>query len=898
MDAAHWHRLKGILAQLLDLPLSQREDALKQLCGDDATLQREARAYLAAESKAAMFSKPAVSLDRPDSAFAEGDAVGPYQIVSKLAQGGMGEVYLAERSDGAYRGQVAIKTLRRGISDADIVRRFEAERQILAALNHPHIASLLDGGAAKDGLPFLAMEYVEGEDILTYCDSRRLTIAERLGLFGKVCSAVQYAHQSLVVHRDLKPGNILVTPEGEPKLLDFGIAKILAPDSVGSTATTQAGMRPMTPEYASPEQILGLPITTATDIYALGLLLFELLTGLRAHIFDKAQLSDFRRVVCEETPPKPSVAATDSMAERPDTERAPNAVERAAHRGTEPQRLRRLLAGDLDNIVHTALRKEPSRRYASAEQMARDVARHLAGFPVSARGDSWRYQAGKFIGRHRLGVVAACLAVLAVIFFTAALQVKNDRIAAERDEALRQKSRSEEVTRFMIDVFDNADPYQPGEEMTARELLARATERMQRGWDRHPALKADLMIALGQVNAKLGRFEEAEAFLREGLAIRAKSGDKLALAECLRHWGALLLAMGEYEPADKALSRASALAEERLGPRHAGLEPILASLSELRYLQGRYAEGERLVRRALSIQEADPETEPLAYGDNLGNLAIFLDTQGRFDEAETLYRKVLALQETALGPNHLILGNTVFNFAASLSDQARYPEAADLYLRAIDIYSQHLGPDHPFVGSAYSDLGVVHEKTGALDEAKRCFHAALTICDSSLGADHSECASILNNLGLVCLARSEQAQAVRLFEKAIAAFSASAGAEHPDVANMRTNLGRALCAMGRFEEAERQHLAALAIREKAFDESHPMAAVSRHCLGDLYLRQNRYDDAEALLKRALAIREAALGRDHATTAETAALLQRLLRETGREDEARAMARRRKTAASR
>src|SRR5262245_28756322 len=340
--------------------------------------------------------------------------VGPYRLIREIGRGGMGTVLLAVRSDDAFQKRVAIKVLRRGMDTDAIVGRFRHERQILASLEHPHIASLLDGGTTDDGLPYFVMEYVDGQLVTDYCDAKALDTTSRLELFRKICAAVQHAHQNLVIHRDIKPANVLVTSDGTPKLLDFGIAKLLNPDpGVQTLAATIAGSPLMTPEYASPEQVRGETVTTATDVYSLGVLLYELLTGRRPYDLPSRTPDEIQRVVCNSVPVRPSTVVTHAASSQSTRDRPEIDSERT--RPPDADRLRRRLAGDLDNIVLKALAKEPSRRYASVDQFSEDIHRHLTGLPVIARKDTLGYRTAKFIRRNRAGVAAAALVVLALV---------------------------------------------------------------------------------------------------------------------------------------------------------------------------------------------------------------------------------------------------------------------------------------------------------------------------------------------------------------------------------------------------------------------------------------------------------------------------------------------------
>src|SRR5215510_5028395 len=449
MTPERWRQVEEIFQAALDLSPEERNRYVSEVCAEDNDLKRDVESLLSQyDSAGELLDEPIygnTELSALESFIDEKDPMigrrlGAYRIEREIGRGGMGAVYEASRADNEFNKRAAIKLVKRGMDTDFILRRFRKERQILAALDHPHIAGLLDGGTTEDGLPYFVMEYIEGQPIRDYCDTHRLSTEERLALFRDVCSAVQFAHQNLVIHRDIKPGNILVTSEGKVKLLDFGIARLLTPGP-GYGEMTQA--RIMTPDYASPEQARGDPITTATDIYSLGVLLYELLSGHRPYRITTASQPEIIRAICEEEPGKPStaIARVETIPGRDgDTEvtLTPESVSKA--RGSEPDKLRRQLEGDLDNIVLKAMRKEPQRRYVSAEQFSEDIRRYTEGLPVIARKDTFSYRATKFVRRHRAAVAAAAFTGIALIGGAAATAWEARVAGVQRDKAQRRFS--------------------------------------------------------------------------------------------------------------------------------------------------------------------------------------------------------------------------------------------------------------------------------------------------------------------------------------------------------------------------------------------------------------------------------------------------------------------------
>lgn len=539
MSSEAWRRTQELFLAALELNPEDRACFLDQACGGDPSLRAAVERLLRSDERAGSFledailtgaialsdaglsdaalsdaalSDPAIfdaALSDPalsdaalsDPALFDGDGasmigrrIGTYKIHALIGQGGMSTVYLAVRADDQFQKRVALKLVKRGMDTDEIVRRFRTERQILAGLDHPNIALLLDGGTSEDGLPYFAMEYVEGARIDEYCDDHRLDIDQRLKLFCTVCSAVHYAHQNLVVHRDIKPANIVVTEDGVPKLLDFGIAKLLNPDLSAQTVQyTAMGQGLLTPEFASPEQIRGRTITTASDVYSLGVLLYLLLTGRLPYSLEGRHPRAIERAVCETEPVKPSLTVNrvDEVVASDGTrfQLTPESVSRV--RNEQPERLRRRLAGDLDNIVLMALRKDPQRRYASAQQFAEDIRRHRHGRTVTARKDTVRYRTGKFIRRNKAGTT-----LLAVILaFAVAMTVLAVRLKTERDYAAGERDKAEEVSAMLVRIFQIADPSNAkrGETITAREILDQSASRIEREFADQPETRAESM---------------------------------------------------------------------------------------------------------------------------------------------------------------------------------------------------------------------------------------------------------------------------------------------------------------------------------------------------------------------------------------------------------------------
>jgi len=518
-----WQQIQDLFDEVVELDPGACQARLEAVRQGDPELCRRVQSLLAAYARRddvlGLFEEP----KEPLPGFV-GRQVDRYRILKQLGRGGMGSVFLVQRDDQHFKGLAAIKLIRRGMDTEDILRRFRNERQILAALNHPGIARLLDGGMTEEGLPYFVMEYIDGAPLDHYCDQHRLSISERLDLFMGVCEAVQYAHQNLVVHRDLKPSNILVTTDGQVKLLDFGIAKVLNPVmSAVSMAVTRTELRVMTPAYASPEQILGETITTASDVYTLGVLLYELLTGHQPHRLGGRLEPELVRIILEAEPAKPSMVVTqvEEIQGRDGATSTITPEQVSARRSSEIKQLKRRLRGDLDNIVLKALRKEPSQRYASAEQLGADVQRFLFGSPILARKATAGYRLRKFVLRHRVSVAAATLVVLSLVAGLGAALWQAQVAQHERDVAQQEAEKLAQVTEFVVSVFEISNASESrGDTLTALEVLDRGAAWVESEMMEDSEIKAAMMDVLGRIYQNLGRFDDAHAVsgARLGLA--------------------------------------------------------------------------------------------------------------------------------------------------------------------------------------------------------------------------------------------------------------------------------------------------------------------------------------------------------------------------------------------
>lgn len=719
MDSSRWNKVQALFEAALERQPAEREAFLREASAGDSTLCEEVKALLEADAAPHSlldgFAGDAINL--PEVLSLEGKLIGVYRIVRQIGVGGMGNVYLAERADGQFEQKVALKLIKLGLGSEEILKRFQSERQILARLQHPNIARLFDGGLTADGRPFFTMEFVEGKPVDQYCDQHQLSVDERLELFQTVCAAVQYAHRNLVVHRDLKPSNILVTEDGAVKLLDFGIAKLLgAGDEAQSLATlTQMGQRVMTPEYASPEQVRGEPITTASDVYSLGVILYELLSGHRPYQLTDRSPAEVEKAISTTEPKKPSTVASHTEAGIAATPEIISLV-----RSTQPEKLRRQLAGDLDNICLMALRKEPERRYHSVEQFLQDLTRHLQGLPVAARPSTVGYRAQKFVQRHKLGV--AMTAAL-VFLISGLIGFYTWRLANERDRAQLEAQKAAQVSAFLVDLFKVSDPSEArGRTITARELLDRGAQRLANELADQPEVQAQMMEVTGTVYQSLAQLDSASALLEKSLVIRRKlPGNVQAdIARTLWVLGKVKVEQGDYNAADSLQRLALDMRRNLFGNQHEEVAQSLSSLGKIMYQKGEYAPAETLHREALAIRRAlFGEVHP-GVALNLDDLGWLMYERGKYDAADSLHRQALAIRQKLFGAENLEVAESLNNLGGALYAKGDYENAEPLIREGLAIRRKLLGDDHPQTTFNLTNLAVLLEAKHAYDEAENC----------------------------------------------------------------------------------------------------------------------------------------------------------------------------------
>ncbi len=833
-----WDKIQEIFQNALELPEEERPGYLDTACSEDTTLRSEVISLVESHESSNRFLESTVGL-HAFNAFVQdqtrqliGDQVGKYKIVREIGRGGMGAVYLAERADDQFRKEVAIKLVQPGMGP-DQIGRFHRERQILAELSHTNIGSLIDGGTTPTGIPYLVMDYVEGLPIDEFCDNNRLTLIQRLLLFRTVCSAVQYAHQNLIVHLDIKPSNILVTSDGVPKLLDFGISKLLSPDSLSDAAErTVTVLRRMTPEYASPEQIRGEPLNIASDIYSLGVLLYQILTGHLPYHFKNREALEVARIVCEEQPERPSSAITRTIVLK---EALPEPVH--VLRATTPERLQRQLSGDLDNILMMALRKEPARRYVSVDQFSEDIRRHIESLPVSARKDTIRYRSGKFISRHKAGAAAVLLVLISLIagIITTTWQARIAR--QERDRARLEARKAEQINTFVQSMLSSADPEASGKDVTVAEILEEASNRVDSELKGQPEIAAEVKTTLAKTYMGLGLYEAAEPLLRSALDLRIKlhSEQSPEVALSLNHLALAIESKGDLETAEPMFRKSLAIIQAIHGEEHEYAAMVLNNLGELLLLKGDLTGAEQAHRKELAIRRKIFGNESVAVAESLNDLGVVLGTKGNFKEAEQLQREALRIIRKIRGSDHLEVASALSAIAALISE--RDPnEAKKMFNESIAIREKKLGSSHPQVAwTQYNYAHLIYDE-GNYQDAEAILNQILLLRGTTLPENHSLIHSSLQLMGRVLSDKGDPAKAEPFLRES------------------------------------------LELRKKTLPEGHWLIASSQSALGDNLTKLKRYKEAEELLVTAAESLEKSLGKDHQRTRETVQSLTKLRKE--------------------
>ncbi len=848
MQADNWHRVRALFDALVDQPPDTWEAALDQHGLDDPELREEVLALLRADGDDVVRTVIDAQVPEVLSALHEresrienerlaGRTVGAFRLVEEIGRGGMGTVWRADRIDGGFEQSVAIKLIRAGWDAKELIGRFRAERQILASLNHPNIAHLVDGGLTDDALPWLALEYVDGTDLRTYCDEHQLGTRARLELFLTVCAAVSHAHAHLVVHRDLKPSNLMVNRRGEVKLLDFGIAKLV--DHASSHASLQ---RVFTPEYAAPEQVRGEAVTTAVDVYALGLLLYELLTGRRPYKVKNSTPAAYERAILDQEPTRPSLAFDNdgdsgSLATRP-----------SGREISSPQ-MRRELRGDLDAIILKALRKPPEQRYASVAELAADVENHLHRRPVSARRGGWRYRTSRFLRRNALVAILVSFALAALVLGLAGALWQANEARLQRDVARTESDKSQQTVQFLLDIFRSADPAATkGQKITAEELLKSGAERAEHYRFKDPAVHFDLLMVMGEAYLGIGAWKEAFGLFERALEVQ---NSRLPAAAGKRVHALTLLARSEgglddFKGAATKLDEAA-----RLLPADAGDSELAADLAVTRGIN-RMSQGdltgaiEDMARgTALFVKLRGPADDTAA--SSAITLSWAYDDQDRHAEARALLEPIVTALRASDAANPVRLADALDALANTYGSSAEAAAASQMRKEALDITRRVYGNEHGYVGIRLNNLSFSLMRSHDYDGANAAMKEAIQVRRSLEPAGSRKLGTSLNNLASTEYALGHWAEAEQLWTQALEIRRK--GADTTDTAYTLTGLAGAQREQANLEGARKNIDEAVALlrAHPSPKPTHLARTLIEHVEVDLALNTVACADAEEAL---------------------------------------------------
>jgi serine/threonine-protein kinase len=827
MDSIRWERIQELFHQAATLPPREQDVFLAAACGTDIELMEEVRAMLTEDSH------PTSLLDRDVAEVARdvlsgGEALqfsnrdfGSYRLVRLLGEGGMGLVYLAERKD--LRTQVAIKLLRDAWLSPARRERFAAEQRTLAQLNHPSIARLYDADVLPDGTPWFAMEYVEGIPLTEYCTLHNCPISTRLQLFRAVCEAVQYAHSQAVIHRDLKPSNILAKQDGTIRLLDFGIAKQL--ESLDTPIKqTMTGLRLMTPAYAAPEQIRGDRVGIHTDVYSLGVILFELLTGQLPYDLSNLTPAEAASIIAEHEPGKPSSIAKLA----PSSSASP---------------LNKSAWADLDVLCLTALHKDPVRRYRSAEALIRDIDHYLHAEPLEARPDTFSYRFGKFVQRNRRSVTLAAVSALLIIGMLAFFTV---RLTKARNTALAEAARTERIQKFMLNLFDGGDQDAgPSDSLRVVTLVDRGLLEAK-ALNNDPKVQGELYQNLGDIYEKLGKFDEADPLLQTALERRKSvfGADSPETAESLVELGLLRDAQSKYEEAERLVREGLAIDKNKLAPGHPSLARATSALGKVLEDRGSYDASIQVLQEAARLQSA-PGGSASDLAETLTELANSHFYSGHYAESEALNQQVLAMDRKLYGDRHPHVADDLINLGAIKYDLGHYPEAEAFDRQALDITQSFYGQNHPATASALTILGRTLVSEKKTDEAADMLRRALAIEEQVYGKVHPRVAGTLNELGKISQQQGKLDEAEAEFRRMADIYREVYAGKHYYIGIALCNLAGVYVDRKDYPGAEKLFREALQMYSQTLPPDHLNVGIARVRLGRALLLDKRYQDAEA-----------------------------------------------------
>lgn len=904
MKKADNQRINQIFLEALARAETEREAFVKSACGSDEAVCAAVFSLLRNALSAGEFfdefendllEKQANELEEHD---ARGVRLGSYELIHLIAQGGMGSVFLARRADGQFERHVVVKMLPLGFDSEALRERFSKEQQILANLQHPHIAQLHDAGVAPDGRGYFVMEYIRGNKISAFCTEQKLAIRRRLDLFLELLGAVQFAHQHLVVHQDIKPSNVMVDESGEVKLLDFGISRTLGVASSGN----EPGKGDYSRSHASPEQLAGEPVSIASDIHQLGQLLFELLTDMPSGQVGLSFVQPGQKVLSD------WINNADVQARG----------RWAANRKLPPASADKVLTADIDAIVSQAMMKDADQRYASVQDFAKDILNMLEHHPVSAREGGKAYVLGKMLRRNRLVVGSVAVLLAGSLVFAGFMAWQSEQTEKQRDKALA-------VTDLLVEMFAIANPKNtPGPPPTIAEVLSEGSERISAGLTGQHEVQANLLEVIGRTQQSLGDYAEAQKTFNSALAIQETttrdsspetvrllvflgdnmrllgnygeaektlgnalqqlqqvSGDQRQLiADAQGKLGRVLVLLGKYQQAREHLTRAIDLQIVLTGENNLAHAQALNDLAASGFAEGKYAEVEGVLRQALGIREQlgpedrksnlDPD-----YATNLNNLGLALFRQGKLKEAEPLFRQALALRNTIYAKPHAEQAQSLTSLGLLLDSRGQTDEAAQYLQQALVIRKQVFGDEHMRVAESLNNLGMLHLSNARFAQALELYQEALQITVARLGAEHAAAAIVLNNIGQANLELGNHNSALEQYRRSLEIRNKTLPAGHLFLSYSQIGLGRTLTALGQYDEAIAYLKQGLALREEKLPEGHWLIGEGRLALAEALLAVGKKAQAKPLLVSADEILARKKGKDHYLSIKAAELLDQL-----------------------
>jgi serine/threonine-protein kinase len=881
MDNTQWHVIESILDEALQLPEEKRASYLNLACDDNSSLHEEITGLLTAIeiSEETPFLQKSfaknraiiedLTKDQSQSKFI-GHTIGAFTLTERIGSGGMGGVFKAERSDGQFNQVVAIKLIRKVFHSKQIFKRFELEKKILAGLSHPNIARLYDGGVTSDGYPYFIMEYIDGMPIDAYCNHQKLSIPQRLSLFKDICKGIEFAHQNLVIHCDLKAQNIYVTRDGLVKILDFGIAKLLDTKNVSEeNVETPPDQQFWTPQYAAPEQTTDKNCTTATDVYALGILLHKLLTDTYPLQLKNKTRSEVEEIVSRSIPAAPSASLDKSE----------DAEKIAKVRQTKRSELKRMLSGDLDALVLKSIRKKPEQRYASAGQLLEEINRFENNIPLLARKGTLKYRAFKFLKRHKAGTTFTAIIVLMITLFAGFYTFKIDK---ERLQAQAEAAKAESVTSFLIGLFEASNPTEArGDTISARELMQRGLGQAD-ALQNQPGVQSQMLETIGRVYRELGQYKEAKTLLSRALE-NSKTNYGLKHTETagnLDHLGMLLSDQGLYPEAETLLRQSLATRRDLQEADNPALAQTMSHLAYALRKQGRYDEAEELYRAGLQIRmQHFGSDHPLTVA-SMSSLGTTLHNKGDYKATEKLYRQVLVSNRELLGPAHPDLAMNLNNLGALLMNMGQFKEAGNLLEEALTMRQKIYGSSHPKVALSMNNLALALRNLGDYEAAAPLYTKALEMRTKLLGESHVATAVSQFCFAKLMLRTNRPDSALTLYKKALATFRDKLPENHSFTIRTKMGLGSTMMALGNPEKAELLLEEGFMQIQEIHADTTLEKAIAEMEMGIFYYQTGRYNRAVPLLKSAYGTLRHIEGKESPRQAEIAGFLDKIREQNG------------------